>query len=114
MIAGLVIGAVALLAMIGISWYGWTTLPADARVPVHWGPTAYNNFVSKRVGLVIHPAAGALVYVLFAVAQLVQDHHGRPPATLTVLLPLVMCLLLVVQLGAIRIARSRAGLGSAG
>jgi hypothetical protein len=28
MIATLVIGGVLLLAMIGVSWYGWITLPA--------------------------------------------------------------------------------------
>ena len=30
MIASLVIGGVVLLAMIGVSCYGWVTLPADA------------------------------------------------------------------------------------
>jgi hypothetical protein len=35
MIASLVIGGVILLAMIGVSCYGWVTLPADARVPIH-------------------------------------------------------------------------------
>jgi hypothetical protein len=68
MIAELAIGGVILLAMIGVSWYGWVTLPADARVPVHFG-AGYNNFVSKPLGLVIHPAAGALVYVLLALER---------------------------------------------
>jgi hypothetical protein len=39
------------LAMVGASSYGWLALPADARVPVHFGPFAYNNFVPKRIGL---------------------------------------------------------------
>ena len=55
MIAALVIGGVLLLAMIGVAWYGWVTLPADALVPIHFG-TGYNNFVSKRLGLITHPA----------------------------------------------------------
>jgi hypothetical protein len=54
MIAVLVIGGVLLLAMIGVSCYGWVTLPADAQVPIHFG-TGYNNFVSKRLGLIMHP-----------------------------------------------------------
>jgi hypothetical protein len=70
MIAALVIGGVLLLAMTGVSWYGWITLPADARVPIHFG-VGYNNFVSKRIGLIMHPAAGVLVYVIFALAT----HH---------------------------------------
>jgi hypothetical protein len=55
MIAVLVIGGVLLLAMIGVSWYGWVTLPADALVPIHFG-ASHNNFVSKRLGLIVHPA----------------------------------------------------------
>jgi hypothetical protein len=109
MIVGLVVGAVVLLAMIGVSWHGFVSLPANARVPVHWGPTSYNSFVSKRLGLVIHPAAGALVYVILVATQSVEAGHGRPTTPLEVILPLVMCLLLVVQAGAIRVARTRAG-----
>ena len=37
MTAVLVIGGVLLLAMFGVSWYGWVTLPADALVPIHFG-----------------------------------------------------------------------------
>jgi hypothetical protein len=103
MIAALGIGGVILLAMIGVSWYGWVTLPADARVPVHFG-TGYNNFVPKRVGLVLHPAAAALVYVLLAVTT-----HGSHKAPPDFIFPLVMCLLLAVQVGAIRVARGRSG-----
>jgi hypothetical protein len=40
MIAALVIGGVLLLAMIGVAWYGWVTLPADALVPIHFGTGA--------------------------------------------------------------------------
>ena len=56
-IAVLVIGGVLLLAMIGVSWYGWITLPADALVPIHFG-AGYNNFVSKRPLLTYRAFAG--------------------------------------------------------
>jgi hypothetical protein len=108
MIAGIVIGGVILLAMGSASCYGWVTLPADARVPVHFGVAAYNNFMPKRIGLVIHPAAGALVYVIILVSRSAHANHG-PALTMEVILPLVMCLLLAVQVGAIRIARRRSG-----
>lgn len=108
MIVALIIGGVALLGMIGVSWYGWLTLPADARVPIHFGVATYNNFVPKRVGLALHPAAGALVYVLLAVAGYAAAHPGRPSSPVEVILPIIMCLLLFVQVGAIRIARQRA------
>jgi hypothetical protein len=103
MIALLMIGGVLLLAMFGVACYGWITLPADARVPVHFG-VGYNNFVPKRLGLIIHPAAGAGVYVIFAVA----NHHAGKSAPVFIG-PLIMCVLLAVQIGAIKVARTRSG-----
>ena len=73
MIAVLVFCGAVLLAMVGVSCYGWVTLPADARVPIHFG-AGYNNFASKGLGLVMHPAAGALIYVISAVTT----HTPRP------------------------------------
>jgi hypothetical protein len=105
MTAALVTGGVLLLAMFGVSWYGWVTLPADARVPIHFGPAAYNNFVSKRFGLIMHPAAGVLVYVITAVAT---SHHSAKSSP-AFIVPIVMCLLLAVQAGAIKVARTKFG-----
>ena len=107
MIVGLAIGGVLWLAMLGTSYHGWLTLPADARVPVHFG-AGYNNFVPKRIGLIIHPAVGALLFVIVLVAGRAHATHG-PSSPVGVILPLVMCLLLVVQAGAIRVARRRSG-----
>ena len=103
MIAALVIGGVLLLAMIGVAWYGWVTLPADALVPIRFG-TGYNNFVSKRLGLIMHPAAGVLVYVISALAT----HHSSKSSPVFIV-PLVMCVLLAVQVGAIKVARTKSG-----
>jgi hypothetical protein len=97
-------GAALLLAMIGMSWYGWVTLPADARVPIHFG-AGYNNFVPKRFGLIMHPAAGAVVYVITAVAA--SRHSAKAPPLF--FLPLIMLVLLAVQAGAIKVARDRTG-----
>jgi len=106
MIAVLVAGGALLLAMIGVSWYGWITLPPDSRVPIHFGAD-YNNFVSKRLGLVVHPAAGALVYAISALAA-----HSSAKARPVFILPLVifpLVILLTVQVGAIKVARTRSG-----
>jgi hypothetical protein len=102
MIAALVIGGVLLLAMFGVSWYGWVTLPADALVPIHFG-VSYNNFVSKRLGLIMHPAAGVLVYVITVVAT----HHSSKSSPV-IIVPVLMCVLLAVQVGAIKVARNKA------
>jgi hypothetical protein len=76
-IAGIVIGGVVWLAMVGASF---------------------------------HPAVGALVYGILLVPNLAHSAHG-PALPVEVILPLVMCLLLVVQAGAIRTARRRSGSG---
>ena len=102
MTAVFVIGGVLLLAMIGVSWYGWVTLPADALVPIHFG--ILNNFVSKRLGLIMHPAAGVLVYVISALAT---RHSSKSSPAFIV--PLIMCVLLAVQVGAIKVARTKSG-----
>jgi hypothetical protein len=104
MIAALAIGGALLLAMFGVSWWGWVTLPADARVPIHFGLT-YNNFVPKRLGLVLHPAVGVLVYVVTVVATH-HPTHGSKTAPVFIF-PLIMCVVLAVQFGAIKVARSR-------
>ena len=104
MIAALVIGGVLLLAMIGVAWYGWVTLPADAQVPIHFG-TGYNNFVSKRFGLIMHPAAGVVVFVILAMAT---THHSSKSSPVFIV-PLVICVLLAVQVGAIKVARTKSG-----
>ena len=110
MTAALVIGGVVLLAMICVSWYGAVTLPSDARVPIHFG-ISYNNFVSKRAGLVMHPAAGAVVYMLTAFVNHGNPANGASPNALPHVLPvIIMCVLLAVQIGAIRVARRKSAL----
>jgi hypothetical protein len=104
MIAALAAGGVILLAMFGVSWYGWVTLPADARVPVHFG-IGYNNFVPKRVGLIVHSAAGVLVYILTIVATHHQTHGSASAPDF--ILPIIMLVLLAFQFGAVKVARSR-------
>jgi hypothetical protein len=104
MIAALVIGGVVLLAMIGVSCYSWVTLPADARVPIHFG-AGYNNFVPKGIGLIVHPFVGVLVLFL----SVATTHNPAKASSAAYIVPIVMCVLLIVQVGAIRVARSRSG-----
>ncbi len=104
----LAIGGAVLAAMACVSWYGFAVLPADARVPIHFGPRAYNNFAPKRVGLLLHPAIAVVIFVVLIVAPQVggtKNGHGPGP----VFLPAIMIVLLVVQAGAIWVARRRSG-----
>ncbi len=102
----LAVGGVILLAMICVSGYGWITLPSSAQVPVHFGPGAYNNFVGKRLGLVLHPAAGVVVYVICAL-EIKQPVGSASGHAIWYVLLIAMCVLLAVQIGAINAARRR-------
>jgi hypothetical protein len=101
-ISGLLVGV-----MIGISCYGAVTLPPDARIPLHYGFGGYNNFRSKNVGLLVWPAAGALVFALLTAVsvQLIRPNHpggGRAPL---IIMPIVLVIIVISQWGAISIAR---------
>jgi hypothetical protein len=106
MVVEVAAGAAILAAMLCVSWYGWVTLPSDARVPIHFGPAAYNNFVSKRTGLIMHPAAGVVAFVILIV---VSHSRSANSGSAPVILPIVMFILLITQAGAIRVARKRSG-----
>ncbi len=101
----LIIGGALLLAMICVSLYGAVILPAGAQMPVHFGPAGYNRWVSRNTGLVLHPAAGAVIFAIIVVT--VRDHqtHGGPgPA---VGLSVALGVVLAAQIGAVAVARAR-------
>jgi hypothetical protein len=92
--------------MIVCSWYGAVTLPPTARIPVHWG-FGYNRYVSKRAGLIIWPAAGALIYgIVGGSGGHAWWSHGNSggwePA---VFMTVIMSILVVFQAGAIAVSR---------
>jgi hypothetical protein len=106
-VVSIVAGALILVAMIGIALYGAATLPADARVPIHYGIGAYNNFASKTVGLIMWPAAGAVIYGLFVALSehvLRPNHRGGGSGPLIILL-FVLALACAFEWGAISVAR---------
>jgi hypothetical protein len=110
-IVSLVIGGVALAAMIVIAAYGWITLPRDARVPIHHGLGSYGNFVSKTTGLIAWPAAGALLYALFGAISVLEIKPGHPgPTAPRIILPVVLVLVAAFEWGAIAAARRNNGL----
>jgi len=102
LVAFAVYGAI-LLAMIGVAWYGWVSLPSDARVPIYFG-LSYNKFVSKRIGLAIYPAAGAVILLILVFVSYLPA-NGNSNTSGYVVSPVIMCLLLVAQVGALRLAR---------
>jgi hypothetical protein len=106
-VALLVIDSLLLLGMVGVSLYGASALPPGARVPIHFGPGAYNNWVPKSVGLLLWPLGGGVVYVILAVNARSQQADGGSglPAGLTI----ALVVMLATEVGALRVALSRGG-----
>ena len=75
----LVVGALVLLAMVGISVYGWVTLPPDARVPVHRGPGGWGNWQPKAWALITYPVGGAVVFAIVLTAT-TRGKSGKRPS----------------------------------
>jgi hypothetical protein len=106
-LTALIIGGALELAIICVSLYGATALPAGARVPIHFGPGGYNQWLPKNAGLALWPALGAVVFVIIVVAtDNHQTHGGTGPA---VGLSIALGVMLVTQIGALTVARSQSG-----
>ena len=61
--------AIVVAAMLVVSAWAWLQLPADAQVPIHWGPDGRaDGFADKTVGLFLLPivtvAIGGLLWVI--------------------------------------------------
>jgi hypothetical protein len=105
---GFTAGGLLVLAMIAVSVRGWLTLPPDARVPVRHGLRGYGRYLSRTAGLVTWPAAGIVIYGLYA-GVFAEDlaTHDRGTGVPLLFLPVV---LITVQVGAIRAAGKASGL----
>ena len=102
-----VIGGLLVGVMIGISLYGSRTLPADARIPLHLGPGGYGNFAAKTTGLIVWPAAGAVIFALLAVVSeyVIKASDGGARNGPLIILPFALIALATAQWGAISAAR---------
>jgi len=104
-LTALIIGGALLLAMICVSLYGAAALPPGAPLPIHFGPAGYNRWVPKQTGLVLHPAAGAVVYAIIVVT--VQDHQTHGDLGPTAGLSIALGVILITQIGALTVALGR-------
>jgi hypothetical protein len=105
-VAGLAIGGLLVLAIIGVSAWAWRRLPPDVRIPVHRGLSGYNNYQSKTAGLVTWPAGAAIVYGIDVGLTAAVPERARV-ATVLIVLPVVLVILLVGEMGAIKAAVRR-------
>jgi hypothetical protein len=105
----LIVGGVLLLAMIVASGRAAVTLPAEARIGVHFGSVEHCYLASKRAGLVIWPAVGAVLFGTVGGITGSSAAANWVPGVRDVLTPAVMCVALAFQIGALVLA----GRGSA-
>jgi hypothetical protein len=100
-VAALAVGGVLLAMMIAASGYAAVILPPDARIPLHLGSHQHAVLVSKRAGLVIWPAAGAVLYGILGGVSASSLAADWVPGVRDVLMPAVMVVVLGFQVGAL-------------
>jgi hypothetical protein len=103
-VAALAVGGVLLAVMIAASGYAAVILPASARIPLHFGSHQRVFLVSKRAGLVIWPAAGALGYGILGGISASSLAADWVPGVRDVLMPAVMVVMVGFQAGALVLA----------
>jgi hypothetical protein len=96
----LIVDSVLLFIMVCVSVYGATALPPGSRIPVHFGPTGYNQWVPRNVGLIIWPGIGIVI-----LAGLLVTGHSHIVIGLTI----AFVVMLVAQVGALTVAIKRRG-----
>jgi uncharacterized ion transporter superfamily protein YfcC len=104
-LTSLVTGGVILLAMIAASVWAAVTLPADARVPIHFGSDEHCYWVPKHAGLFAWPAAGAVLYGVLGGLSASSMASNWVPGVRDVLMPAVVCVAAGFQVGALVLAR---------
>ena len=104
MVAALAVGGVLLAMMIAASGYAAVILPASARIALHLGSHQHVFLVSKRAGLVIWPAVGAVLYGVLGAVSASSLASDWVPGARDVLMPAVMVVVLGFQAGALVLA----------
>ncbi len=110
-LATLLIDTALLLGIVGVTLYGAATLPAGARLPLHFGLGGYTNWQQKGIALVTWPVIAVVIYVILIVADRNQQGSGSHGLPLPVGLTIALALMLVNEVGAVRAALGRGGRG---
>jgi hypothetical protein len=103
-VSALAVGGVLLAVMIAASGYAAVILPGDARIPVHFGSHEHLWPLSKRSGLIVWPAVGAVVYGVLGGISASGLAAGWVPGVRVALMPALMCVVLGFQAEALVLA----------
>lgn len=67
-----------IVIMLAISGWAWGQIPADAKVPIHWGPDGQaDGWGSKTTGLFMLPAISAVTALLLAFLPKIDPRAGN-------------------------------------
>ncbi len=101
MTAALVVSGIFALTMIVAAVRAAITLPAGARIPLHFGSVERCYLVPKRAGLIIWPAAGLAVAGVLGGIAASGLAAGWVPGVRYVLAPAATGVLLAFEVGAL-------------
>ena len=74
----LIVSFIAMAAMLAVSAWGWSVLPAAVQIATHWGINGRpNGHMSKAVGLLLPPAVAALLTLLFALLPQIEPRRAN-------------------------------------
>ena len=72
----LVASGAAVAIMLATSAWGWTQIPDDAQIPIHWGLDGQpDGYAPKAIGLLVLPAFGLIVSALLAIVPFVEPRR---------------------------------------
>ncbi|OGO56576.1 MAG: hypothetical protein A2Z32_00915 [Chloroflexi bacterium RBG_16_69_14] len=73
-----IFSAVVVGAMLLLSAWAWFQLPADARVPIHWGPDGQvDGYADKTIGLLLLPLTTLGVAALLWVIPVIEPRRAN-------------------------------------
>ena len=73
-----IFSAIVVGAMLLLSAWAWIQLPADAQVPIHWGPDGQvDGYAGKTVGLFLLPLVTSGVAALFWVLPVIEPRRAN-------------------------------------
>jgi uncharacterized membrane protein len=73
-----VFSAIVIAAMAVVSAWAWLALPADAQVPIHWGPSgAPDGWAGKTIGLFLLPLVTIGIAALLWVIPVVEPRRAN-------------------------------------
>lgn len=74
----ILVSLAVLAVMLVASGWAWLMLPADAQVPIHWGPDGQaDGFADKTLGLLLLPATAAGVALLLAIIPRIEPRRAN-------------------------------------